>query len=245
MEMDTQIVDVKNNSIINYIKIIEAAEIPEIPEGTVLLGKVYDFLPSGIEFSKPATISLGYDTGELPAGVTSVRLAYYTPESGWTYVDSEGSLDTMPGVITRQIDHFSIYAVLAESSPSSLGNLTIETTESRTWNKITFLKRTGKEATVSFTATNDSLTPTQDVLVLKLNGDVNQAEIVSLQPGETKEVVFAVKVDDTGEYTVSVGDLSDIFEHTLWINWPLILVIVAIVLIICILIIRKALKGLF
>ena len=86
---------------------------PQLPVNTRLIGKAYEFKPSGTVFDKPIKLTLGYDPAELPAGVTSIGAAYYTTGDGWVYLPPEATNVAGLGKITAQVNHFTVFAVLA------------------------------------------------------------------------------------------------------------------------------------
>ena len=118
----TKTLDAKTN-IVTLIEIREAGATP-LPANTVIVGNAYDFEPSNITFSnttfnQPVWLTLGYDVNNLPEGVTSVTLAYYTAETGWTELEpkTEGGVVAGVGKLTVPLDHFTIFAILAKVTP--------------------------------------------------------------------------------------------------------------------------------
>lgn len=84
------------------------------PAGNI--GTAYEFGPSGTTFSKPVTISIGYDETALPSGVVESDLRMGTAVNGQWQAVSNSNTDTTANIVTGATDHFSIYAVV----PSSL-----------------------------------------------------------------------------------------------------------------------------
>ena len=100
----------------NVITLIEIRETwaPELPENTQLVGKAYEFKPSGTVFDKPIKLTLGYNANELPDEVISVGAAYYTIRDGWIYLETEATSVAELGKLTAPVNHFTVFAVLAK-----------------------------------------------------------------------------------------------------------------------------------
>jgi hypothetical protein len=117
MKKGTKAVDAQGR-IVRFIEIIEAETLPELPPNTVVLGKAYEFRPSGITFNIPFALTLSYDVNELPENVISVVLAYYTADSGWAGLPAlEGVVLAELGKLTAVVDHFTVFAILATDVP--------------------------------------------------------------------------------------------------------------------------------
>lgn len=99
------------------------------PSGAVIIGSVYELTvytseysstPSPVIISPPATMVLAYDPDELPENTSSVFIAYYDEEQGWTKLDSPNGLVAEVGKATAQVSHFTPFAVIAELAPCPL-----------------------------------------------------------------------------------------------------------------------------
>ncbi|HEY42247.1 MAG TPA: DUF11 domain-containing protein, partial [Dehalococcoidia bacterium] len=220
--------------VVTLIEITEA-ENPGLPDNTTLLGKAYDFRPSGTEFSIRASVTLGYELDELPENVVSVALACYTDEFGWTEFASRGGVVAELGKETADVEHFTIFAVLARVSthtpPGSdqefadflLDNLIITPLRSEIWEFLTFVVTTGEDATITVEVTNIGGEGGTYTAFLKLDGIIIATQKVSLEPGQTETITFDVGPNDPGTYQVEIGGLSGEFESSVWINWGLVL----------------------
>jgi uncharacterized repeat protein (TIGR01451 family) len=234
----------------NTVTRIEIREVasPELPENTQLIGKAYEFKPSMTVFDKPVRLTLGYNVNELPEGVTSVGVAFYNPVVGWTYLEAEATSVAELGKLTAPVNHFTIFAILAEvpasepepepkpepeptpepepelPEPASFGlsNLTITLSEYRVFEQLTYYLRTGAEATITAEITNSGGQTGNYRAVLILNGLEQQGITVTLEPGQTQTVVFDIVAPQTGTYTVAIGELTGEFVSELWVNWWLI-----------------------
>ncbi len=220
---------------------------PALPENTILMGKAFEFKPSGTVFDKPITLTLGYNVGELPDGVTSVGAAYYTSTDGWIYLEPETGGVAELGKVTAPVNHFTVFAVLARVAPRepkpepppepepepepepaieparfTLGNLTINLSEFQYSEILTYVARTGEEAIISADITNNGGQSGTFAAVLMINGTERERKEITLQAGQTGTVSFTVTDNEPGLYTVVIGNLTGDFLSQLWINWWLI-----------------------
>jgi hypothetical protein len=106
------------------VKITEAEEFPEAPEGTVIIA-AYDCKGykgnrdcSHVSFGKPVVLLLKYDPDvldELPEDVSTVYIARYNADSGiWEPLPFDTGRVAGVGEATGLINQFSTFAVMAE-----------------------------------------------------------------------------------------------------------------------------------
>lgn len=110
----------KNTDII--IKKINSDEIANL--GTLkLVGDIYEFEPSGQQFSKPVTIILEYDPKKLASGEVPA-ICVHDPVTGlWNNLG--GVLSEVAHTISIEVTHFSKYAVMvvpAQETPNETPN---------------------------------------------------------------------------------------------------------------------------
>ncbi len=70
------------------------------------VGTLYSLMPNGLQFSKPATLTLPYDTTMIGASAELVGVAYLDIDGSW-YGVTGGSVDTVHRTVTVPISHFS------------------------------------------------------------------------------------------------------------------------------------------
>jgi uncharacterized repeat protein (TIGR01451 family) len=249
IEADTQATDNTTGDIITLLEIREA-ERPELPENTELIGKAYEFKPSGTVFDRPVRLTLGYNANELPDRVTSVGLAYYTTEGGWQYLETVATSVAELGKLTAPVSHFTVFAVLATVAPAppppeptpqwtpelqpetrpeptapaqfTLSNLSIATTVHRIFKNFAYIVRTGGEAAISVDVTNQGGQSGSYAVILIINGTEWERNEISLEPGQTQTVSFTITNNEPGNYSVAIGDLTGNYLSKVWINWWLI-----------------------
>ncbi len=240
----------------NQVTLIEIRETTasDLPRNTVLIGSAYEFTPSGTIFDQSVSLTLAYDVNALPERVTSVGTAYYVVGEGWIYLIKETEGVAELGRVTSPVNHFTVFAVLAESEPAPpiippptttteppappeptppppppppeslpaffrLGNLTIVTSEFRTFENIPYYIRTGENADISVDVTNTGEQAGSHMVILVVNGIERDRQLVSLEPGETKTVLFTLTDVEPGSYDVQIGDQDGNFLSEVWINW--------------------------
>jgi uncharacterized repeat protein (TIGR01451 family) len=231
---------------------IREAQAPALPEGTQLVGKAYEFRPTGTVFDKPVKLTLGYNISDLPENVKSVGLAFYSPGEGWTYLEAESSNVAELGKLTAPVNHFTVFAVLAQVTPPkepeptptptptpqplpasfNLSNLSITTSEYHFFPGLHYFVRTGKDAVITVDVHNTGEQAGIYTVILKLNGEERESKDITLQPGKSGTVTFDTKGNEPGDYTVVVGSLNGEFESKLWINWWLIVGTIALIILI-------------
>jgi len=228
MEKGTRVLDSDGN-VVTLIEIREA-ETPQLPDNTTLLGNAYDFTPSGTAFSTPVRLTLGYDVNELPDDVVSIALAYYTAESGWVELEAESGVVAELGKQSARVHHLTIFAVLAKTTAQAAAapptfevtNLSITPSESKGWDTVTFVTRTGEEVTITVEVTNNGSQRGSYTAVLSMNGIQQATKEISLNPGQTQKIAFTVGPNEPGNYAVEIGGLSGEFVSSVRVSWGLI-----------------------
>jgi hypothetical protein len=241
------------DNVSNPVTLIEIreAQAPELPENTRLVGKAYEFKPSGTVFDKQIRLTLGYNVNELPDHVTSIGAAYYTTMGGWTYLQTETTSLAELGKLTAPVNHFTVFAVLAKVSVApeikpptepapkpgpapepappaivpalfNLSNLSVTPSVSRFFEKVPYIIRTGEETLITVDVTNNGGQTGSYTAVLIISGTERERKEITLEPGQTRTVSFTVTGNDYGSYTVLIGNLTGNFLSELWINWWLI-----------------------
>jgi hypothetical protein len=231
MEKNTRTVDDKGE-IVTLITIRDVAQIPEFPNNAMIVDKAYEFEPSGIVFDIPVRLTLGYDVNKLPKKIASIYLAYYTPESGWVELKTEDGKVAGIGRLTAPVEHFTIFAVLAQPTDATfrVTRLNIVPSLERAWGRLTFALRTGREVNISALVTNYGGKSGNYTATLLINGQAVDERQLTIGPTESQLVTFTRSGNKPGRYEVQVGDLSGEFVTgefvtSLWINWWLIIIL--------------------
>jgi len=114
-----------------------------------------------------------------------------------------------------------------------LSNLSITPSFLKAWERLTFIKRIGKEATISVEVTNTGGQHGSYAVNLITNGLLRETKETSLEPGQTQKIVFLVSENEPGDYTVQIGSLSGEFQSLVWINWWLLIGFAAVFILLC------------
>ncbi|MCJ7654043.1 MAG: hypothetical protein MUO97_01875 [Dehalococcoidia bacterium] len=199
---------------------------PSLPADTKLI-VAYKFSPDNATFEPPLTLTLKYDLAALPAGVAESGLFIaYWDGSKWSALSS--SVDTQAKVMTAQISHFSVFAILgmagkaAPPKPASFAVSKLKVSPTSV--------KPGEQVTITATVTNSGGTESSYNAVLKIN-DVDEAQKqVTLEPKGKQEITFTTSQETAGSYDVTVGDTSGSFKVSMpdtaspgkKLSWPLV-----------------------
>ena len=98
---------------LRYIDVTPVEPLPDPPEGHYVLA-AFDFKPDGTTFSQALEATLCFDPGDIPDGMSAenIVIAVLDEETGeWSFIG--GTVDTENNTITFDLNHFTIYGVLA------------------------------------------------------------------------------------------------------------------------------------
>ena len=201
------------------VKLYEESLSP--PSGTEVIGPAYnitgyisDSVPCPLIFDQPVALTMSYDLGWLPEDTSSIFMASYGDEQGWSSFEPDPDSAAELGQITALISHTSIFVILAELVPSSpvpspplasaefeLSELAINPAQ----------VEVGEAVTISAIVKNVGGLEGSYTLNLEINGEIEQSQEITLAAGESRQVAFAVIKDDPGTYTIAVDGLSGEF----------------------------------
>jgi hypothetical protein len=186
------------------VSIKEYTTPPAPPADCNFVGLNYDIGPAGATFDPPIYLTLKYTDSQVPDGVAEENLKLATWLDGKWVPFEGGVVDPVNNTITVSINHFSIYTVMAYTSPASfvISGMTVSPTE----------VHANESVTISVTITNTGdLNGSYDV-TLKINNSESQIKKVTLDGGQVQTVSFAVTSDTTGEYSIEINGLSGKFK---------------------------------
>ena len=167
IEAGTRATDSQGNAVTNIV--IRQAGVQQLPINTILAGEAYDITPSGTAFDRDISLSLGFKAEDLPDEVISIGMAYTNHGLGWTHLDSVRNQVAGVESLTSMVAHLTVFAILVEvpeeaeivpptdgpdiQPPAAasfvLSNLSITTSESKTWKGLTFVARYGEDAEIT------------------------------------------------------------------------------------------------
>jgi hypothetical protein len=189
---------------------VTATSTPPAPPSNVKLINAYDFGPNNTTFNPTITMTLKYDTASLPQGVTESNL-YIAFWNGAAWTESPSTANTQNKIVSTQVSHFTIFALLGKTSqappPPSAPSFTVSKL-----NISPTSVKPGEQVTITATVTNIGGTKGDYKVVLQVNG-INEAEKqVTLGAKETQQVSFTVSKEDADTYSVAIDDQSGSFE---------------------------------
>ena len=151
---------------LTQITVTPVSSPPNPPADVNAVGLNYNYGPNGAKFSQPVTLTLKYDPSLLPAGAdpTKLYIAWWDTTTG-QWVNLPSVVDTVSHIITAQVSHFTLFAVLVPIKPA-VNASTTTTTNTTTTTPVPVLSSqvpttpTTKPSTTT-TPTTPATTPTQ------------------------------------------------------------------------------------
>jgi hypothetical protein len=194
----------RNNVALWSIRITTLTEPPEVSENMEMMGLAYELTPAGANLNPSATLSIRYDTSEIPQGISEKNLVV----AAWDEVDKkwiefESTVDPKTRTISTKIDRFAIYMVMARAHPA---NFTIADLEVNP-GEVTL----GESISISVLVTNTGDLIGSYQATLKIDNEAVATEDVTLVGGASQTVTFTTAKDVAGTYSVNVNGLSGTF----------------------------------
>ncbi len=199
------IVKTRNGGNASYIRIKKSDEQTDLGEYCYGVTGCYIIEPNGVTFEPSVPLIFKYDPDNLPEGMSadSLYIARYDPDTQeWTNLG--GIVDPETCTVTTEIEHLSLYAVLAETQPASfeVAGFSISPQEIIP----------GGTVTASAVINNQgNLYGTCEVQLI-LDNTVVQAKTIDLAGGASETITFLISSDVTGEHRLSIGDMARMFS---------------------------------
>jgi len=197
---DTKLLDSQGN-VLSSITTTKVTEPPAAPSESTILS-VYDFGPDGATFEPAINLFLYYDPSALPEGVTADDL-YISWWDGAAWQKLESTVYPKSGIVKAQVSHFTKYAII--------GGVTTEVTEVTFTPEVFIVSglsivpgtaTAAETVSISAIVTNTGDIPDSYTVVLKINGNTEASETVTLDPGTGQKVRFSVSRNTAGTYKV-------------------------------------------
>jgi hypothetical protein len=112
----TQALDKEGNAVKSIS--LKQTSLPDNMEGKQLVIAAFECLPEGSTFSHPISLTIKYDPSAVPQGTPEddLVIAYYdVQKDDWVKLYSQ--VDTVNHVITAQISHFTLFAIMLNDTP--------------------------------------------------------------------------------------------------------------------------------
>ncbi len=188
-----------------YIRIRETDEQIHAGEYCYGITACYDIQPNGVTFDPSVPLIFKYDPDDLREGMSadSLYIARYDPDTQ-EWINLGGIVDPETCTVSTQIEHLSLYAVLAETQPASfeVAGFSISPQEIIP----------GGTITASAVINNRGNYYGTCEVQLILDNTVVQAKTIDLAGGASEAVTFLISSDVTGEHRLSIGDMASMFS---------------------------------
>lgn len=196
---------------------------PAAPAGNRLVA-AYSFEPDNATFSPALTVTIKYNTAEIPSDVSESSF-YIALLEGSSWIPLPSTVNTENKTVTAQVSHFSTYGLLgavsetsstvAPPAPIAPAPPAAATTSSFSVSDLAVtpaLADPGQPVNVSVRVINGDTVESTKTIMLKVNDQNEAQKDVTLAAGKSQIVSFTVNKSQPGKYTVGIGGLSDGFE---------------------------------
>ena len=185
-----------------------------VPEGFATVSPVYDFTaytddgaPQPVTFDPAIRLLISYDPDELPENTTSVFIAYYDEELGWTHLEPPTGFVAEAGTAAAQVNHFTSFAVMANVAAPVLPALF----ELRDLNISPLAVKTGESITISAWLSNIGGLRGEHTVIVNMKGLLETSQTIGLAPGQSQKLTFTLTPGSPGSYIVALDDLKASF----------------------------------
>jgi len=190
------------------LTVIAEPSAPAIP-ANVKLVNAYDFGPDNTSFDPAINLTFKYDLAALPSGVTESNL-YIGFWNGSSWTDLPYKVNTEAKIVTAEVSHFTIMALLGKVSsapPPAPASFTVSGLKVSPTSV-----KPGEQVTITVTVANNGGTESSYNAVLKIN-DVDEAQKqVTLGPKGKQEITFTTSQETIGNYSVAIDGESSSFK---------------------------------
>lgn len=187
------------------IRLLSDAETrPVSPEFSIPATGYYVLGPSGATFDPPITLTFKYDPSLLPegAGENSLSIVRWD-ELNEQWIALKTHTDPDKYLAWAEIDHFSIYTLMARTRPAAFNVSSLKITPDEVY--------ISEPVKISVLLTNTGDLGGSYTINLQINNIVKETKEVTLAGGDNVTVSFSVTQAEAGEYTVAINGLSGRF----------------------------------
>ncbi|MFC1904451.1 CARDB domain-containing protein [Chloroflexota bacterium] len=186
------------------ITVVKMTEPPAPPADSHVIGLAYDFGPDGATFDPPILLEFTYDLSLIPEGVPEDKLViamWDASTENWIVLDS--TVDTSTHTITTRVSHFTIFTILAYTSPAAFTVSDLTVTPAATG--------IGEQVAIGLTIANNGDLRDTYKATLRINNVVEATKEVTLAGGTSQSITFNVSKDTAGTYEIAIDGLSGTF----------------------------------
>jgi|GEM_PF-3157790 len=203
-----------NDKVPQRLEVRPCEEPLPVPEGFATVSQAYDFIaytddgePQPVTFDPAIKLLFNYDPEELPENTTSVFIAYYDEELGWTHLEPPTGFVAEVGTAAAQVSHFTSFAVMANLAAPilpalfELSNLDISPLE----------VKAGESITITAWLANIGGLRGEHTVIVNMKGLLETSQAIGLAPGQSQKLTFTVTPGSPGSYTVAIDELKGSF----------------------------------
>jgi uncharacterized repeat protein (TIGR02543 family) len=188
-----------------YIRPLSGTETgPVSPEHALPVTAGYVLGPGGARFEPPIVLTVSYEPGSLPAGVSENSLSIVRWDDiteQWVWLESR--LDAENDAISTVLDHFSLYTVMARTRPADIAVAAITIGPAAI--------HAGGAAAVEARLSNRGDLAGAYRAVLKIDGTVAGTRDITIAGGDNVTLSFTVAGLAAGDHRAELGGLEKSF----------------------------------
>jgi len=196
----TEVVDPEGNAI-DLITVEPIEALPPLPPDSYAID-AYDFTPR-CTFEPAVELIMLYEEEALPEGFDEVYLViqyYREDEGGWRELPTV--VDTFANTVNSLIGHLTVFAIVARVPELTITGLLVSPIK----------VDPEEEVTITVGVENTGATPGSQAIELWIEGEFEDSEYVTLDPGAVESVTFTVSREESGTYRVAVDGFRGEFE---------------------------------
>jgi hypothetical protein len=203
-----------NDKVPQRLEVRPCEEPLPVPEGFATVSPVYDFIaytddgePQPVTFDPAIRLLFNYDPEELPENTTSVFIAYYDEELGWTHLEPPTGFVAEVGTAAAQVSHFTSFSVMANVATPVLPALF----ELRDLDIYPLAVKTGESITISAWLANVGGLRGEHTVIVNMKGLLETSQTIGLAPGQSQKLTFTLTPGSPGSYIVAIDELEGSF----------------------------------
>ena len=198
------------------LSIAQLSSPPVAPAASSRIIASYSCTPDNATFNPSGTITIKYDTADIPTGVSESSLQIALLDgSNWIPLSSS-VVNTTAKTVTAQISHFSTYALIGAAPAQSTSTADQASSASGiSYSDLTVDPQTvnaGSPVAVTLRVVNGGSSTVSKNIALNVNGVDEAQKTVDLVPGKSQVVTFNLTKSNAGTYNIKVGHLSSSFQ---------------------------------
>jgi hypothetical protein len=145
---------------------------------------------------------ISYNPSKIEDGIDELDLHIYTyDEQTGQWIPLESHVDPENNTVWAEISHFSLYAVMVDTSPADISVTGLTITPEEIYE--------GEEATVDALLVNSGGSTGSYEATLKINGTVKETKVVDVGKNESVAISFDLIGLESGTHQIAIGEAAD------------------------------------